>query len=87
MADQYRAYNERICGGFEFIAKKARKVPEDSLEMTEQVVYMNEVRATHLPELKELIKKAQGQLTFLLECHEFTPEDVALNTTPVCCNS
>ena len=46
-----------------------------------QATYINKVKSTDLPALKELIGKSQEQLRFLLQFSEFSDEDVTLNTT------
>ena len=54
-------------------------VPENSYEVISLVNYMERARAQLVPELWEAVQASLTRLTYLLDVHTFSPEDVLLN--------
>lgn len=69
----------RICGEYEQFRLKALKVPEDSREMMEQMAYMEEVKVDLVRKQWEAVQESLRCLTYLLDIHTFTPEEMEQN--------
>ena len=69
----------RICSKYEHFRSQALKVPEDSGEMMEQIAYMQEVKANLVKQQWEAVLSSLQSLTYLLDIHSFTPDDMELN--------
>lgn len=54
-------------------------MPEDSREMMEQVAYMQKVKSELVKEQWEAVLGSLQSLTYLLDIHSFTPEEMQQN--------
>ncbi|XP_037071094.1 dynein heavy chain 12, axonemal-like [Pollicipes pollicipes] len=78
--EYHRAENKEIGDTFEEIERKAHEPPEDTAAMIVLAEYMTKAMGVTLPLLREKVKESVDRMLYLLECVEFTPEDIDVNT-------
>ena len=54
-------------------------MPDDSREMMDQIAYMENVKSELVKEQWELVLESMQSLTYLLDIHSFTPEEMQQN--------
>ena len=69
----------RICEQYEQFRSQALKEPEDSREMMELISYMESVKEEFVKEQWEAVQASLHTLTYLLDIHSFTSEEMELN--------
>ncbi|VDL20010.1 unnamed protein product [Hymenolepis diminuta] len=79
LANKLRATNQKVCATFEEIQARCRTVPDSSEELVELNSYMEEARCQGMVRMEEKIQWTRDYLKYLLDVHEFTPEDIQLN--------
>ena len=70
---------DRICSEYEQFSVHAKKVPEDSREMVNIVAYMKQAKEKLVVEQWEAVQTSLVRLSYLLDVHTFTAEDMLLN--------
>ena len=80
LASMHKKAGQRICHAFDVIVRKALTEPEDTKDIMEQVSYINRVRGEEIPALGHDIAAAQARMLYLLDQHEFSEEELVLNT-------
>jgi dynein heavy chain len=71
--------SHRICAEYERFRSQALKDPEDSREMMELISYMETVKDGLVMEQWEAVQESLHTLTYLLDIHNFTTEEMELN--------
>ena len=69
----------RICAEYEKFRSLALKVPDDSREMMELMGYMETVKTDLVREQWEAVQASLRTLTYLIDIHTFTPQEMELN--------
>lgn len=69
----------RICDEYERFRSQALRVPEDSREMMELVSYMGTVKEGLVREQWQAVQDSLHTLTYLLDIHSFSAEEMQLN--------
>ena len=72
-------HQNTICSGYEMIAERALKVPDNFKEMAEQMEYMQNALENDLPMLIEELKICRDRLMFVFSCSLISEEHMALN--------
>ena len=71
----------RIISKYEHFRSRALKVPDDSREMMDLIAYMQDVKADLVKDQWEAVVASLQSLTYLLDIHSFTPEEMQQNRT------
>lgn len=69
----------RICTAYERFRSQALKEPEDSRDMMELISYMETVKGELVNEQWKAVQASLHALTYLLDIHNFTAEEMELN--------
>ncbi len=69
----------RICQEYELFKSRALSVPEDAREMMDLIGYMEGVKGGVVRELWEAVQDSLRRLSFLLDVHSFSPEEMGVN--------
>ncbi|XP_078466584.1 dynein axonemal heavy chain 12 [Lampetra planeri] len=84
LLNQHRAQNAMICQEFEVMRQRCLKVPENSEEMIELGSYVDNARSNGIADLNNKIQECYRRMSFLLDVHILSPEDIAFNSQVLC---
>ena len=71
----------RICFEYESFRSKAVKEPEDSREMMDLIAFMETARTELVRELWESVQDSLKRLSYLIDVHSFSPNEMEVNKT------
>ena len=75
----YLYFLHRICSEYESFRSKALTVPDDSRDMIDLIAYMEAAKDGMVVQLQQDVSESLKRLTYLLDVHSFTAEDMDLN--------
>ncbi|KAM6332812.1 dynein axonemal heavy chain 7 [Podargus strigoides] len=70
----------RLCDEFERITEKALTVPSNTQELMELKACIQQVETQEIPELGQQLVHAANRVAFLVECVNFSADDIQLNS-------
>ncbi|XP_043194572.1 dynein axonemal heavy chain 12-like isoform X3 [Amphibalanus amphitrite] len=76
----HRSENKLIGDTFEEIERTAHQPPADTAAMIRLAEYMTNAMGVTLPHLREKVKESVTRMLYLLDCVEFTADDIEVNT-------
>ena len=74
-------YNCRICTEYESFCSRALKVPDDSREMIDLIAFMETARNELVRDLWERVQDSLKRLSYLLDVHSFSTNEMKTNST------
>ncbi|KAM9628836.1 dynein axonemal heavy chain 7 [Morphnus guianensis] len=80
MFKDHQDVNARLCDEFERISEKALTTPSNTQELMELKACMQKVETCDMLELEQKIADAVNCVAFLIECVNFSPADIRLNS-------
>ncbi|XP_010562350.1 PREDICTED: dynein heavy chain 7, axonemal [Haliaeetus leucocephalus] len=80
MFKDHQDINARLCDEFERISEKALTTPSNTQELMELKACMQKVETCDMLELEQKIVDAVNCVAFLIECVNFSPADIQLNS-------
>ncbi|XP_053734095.1 dynein axonemal heavy chain 7 isoform X1 [Synchiropus splendidus] len=83
MLFDHQTVNKRVCGDFEKITEKALSIPSGTHKLMELKAYMNKVKTTEIPQLKNTVAETNSALCFLVDFVSLTPIQMKLNKTTI----
>ncbi|XP_041805973.1 dynein heavy chain 7, axonemal [Chelmon rostratus] len=83
MLQDHQEINKKLCNEFEKIAEKALSTPPDTQKLMELKSFMNKVKTTEMPLLKQRLSDSITQLCFLMDFVTLSPLDMELNTQTI----
>ncbi|XP_009641827.1 dynein heavy chain 7, axonemal [Egretta garzetta] len=80
MFKDHQDISMRLCGEFERISEKALTTPSNTQELMELKACMQKVETRDMLELEKKLMDAVNCVAFLIECVNFSPADIRLNS-------
>ncbi|XP_041119882.1 dynein heavy chain 7, axonemal isoform X1 [Polyodon spathula] len=73
--------NRQLCEDFEAIAEKALSTPPNTEKLMELKAYVKKVETQDMLEIEQKLVEAKDRLSFLVDCANFSPVDMRLNSS------